>query len=52
MASSKLQAIGGFYLFPSILGTFFKIWVVGFRLGYSSMSFLSPGPWFGGLPAY
>lgn len=26
MISSKLQAIGGFYLLPSILGTFFKIW--------------------------
>lgn len=27
LASSKLQAIGGFYLLSSIWGTFFKIWV-------------------------
>ncbi|MFZ2985709.1 MAG: hypothetical protein WA083_03240 [Candidatus Moraniibacteriota bacterium] len=27
VASSKLQAIGDFYLLSSILGTFFKTWV-------------------------
>ena len=47
LASSKLQAIGGFYLLSSILETFVKIWVIWFRLNYTSTSFLPPGPCFG-----
>jgi len=43
MISSKLQAIGGFYLLPSIIETAFKIWVGWLTLRYSSILFLFRG---------
>jgi len=40
LASSKLQAIGGFYLLSSIWGTFFKIWVKWLACSLSKLAAL------------